>query len=168
MKISKDRFQEMKDKASKALKRARETGQVKNAGEAAAVIGVGLAAGVVSSLGLGAIPMPAAVGDKGALLKDAVQAGGGVFLMLQKNKWMKYAGAGIALLGGADFLRRVLPVAVPTMAGEADDLMYGYGDGRDLSKEELLQLQGGMGARDSMMGARDSMAGASWDAPGWK
>lgn len=172
MKISKDRFESMKESASKALKRARESGQVKDAGDAAKVVLTGVAGGIASSMALGAVPLPFLSPDKSPMVKSLMQAGAGGFLMMNKNKLIKYAGAGMAILGAADLIKRLLPVSVPTMAGEADEMMYGYGDGRDLDMNEMAQLRGSrdadmMGARDTMMGARTSMAG-EWDAGSWK
>ena len=173
MKVSKKRFTDMKESARKALTRARESGQVKDAADAAKVIGIGVAAGVGSSMALGAVPIPFLPADKSPMVKSLAQAGLGGFLMMKKNKMLRYAGAGMAILGAADLIKRLLPVSVPTMAGEADEMMFGYGDGRDLDGYELAQLRGArdadlMGARDTMMGARDTMMGNAWDGGGWK
>lgn len=122
MKISKQKLSALKARASSAISRARNSSTFKNHGEAIQAIGLGAAGAVASSYAIGMIPVPAALPKPGAI-KSAVQAGAGVFLAMQKNKHLKYAGYGMAVLGVVGIARELLNV--PTFAGEVDEGMYG-------------------------------------------
>lgn len=146
VKISKVKIAALRERASKALSKARNSGTFKNHGEAIQAIGLGAAGAVASSYAIGMIPVPASLPKPGAI-KSALQAGAGVFLAMQKNKQLKYAGYGMAVLGVVGVARELFNV--PTFAGEVDAGMYG----------ELLQGdEDFMGDDGEFMG--DPMAGA--------
>lgn len=145
VKISKVKIAALRERASKALSKARNSGTFKNHGEAIQAIGLGAAGAIASSYAIGMIPVPASLPKPGAI-KSGVQAAAGVFLAMQKNKQMKYAGYGMAVLGVVGVARELFNV--PTFAGEVDAGMYG----------ELLQGDEEFMGDNEFMG--DPMAGA--------
>ncbi len=145
MKISKNKLHALKERASKALSKARNSGTFRNHGEAMQAIGLGAVGAVASSYGIGMIPIPASLPKPGAI-KSGVQAAAGVFLAMQKNKHLKYAGYGMAVLGVVGIARELFNV--PSFAGEVDAGMYGEliaGDETYMGEGELLgaPLSGG-------------------------
>lgn len=138
MKISKQKLSALKARASSALAKARNSGTFKNHGDAIQAIGLGAAGAVASSYAIGMIPVPASLPKPGAI-KSAVQAGAGVFLAMQKNKQLKYAGYGMAVLGVVGVARELFNV--PTFAGEVDLGMYGellQGDEEFMGDEDFM------------------------------
>lgn len=122
VKISKGRLQEFKDKLKKASARVRAAKDT-DLGDAAMACGVGIIGGVASSYAIGFIPVPASMPKPGLIksgLQTALGIGGAVTF---KNKHVRYACMGAAVLGGVGLLREFLPI--PTFAGEVDESMYG-------------------------------------------
>jgi len=138
----------LRAKASRALSKARGAG-VKH-GDTLLAIGLGGAAGIATSFAVGAIPLPASL-PKPAAIKSGLQAALGVGMAFQKNKYVKYAGYGAAVLGIVGLARDLFNV--PSFAGEVDEALYG----------ELLEGdEEFMGADGQWMGdpmAGDPMAG---------
>ena len=124
MKISKERLAELKGKASKAMARARAGGAAtfRNHGEAIQAIGLGAGGAIASSYAIGMIPVPAAL-PRPDVVKSGVQCVAGVVLSMQKQKQLKYAGYGMAVVGLLGVARGLF--SVPTFAGEVDAGMYG-------------------------------------------
>jgi len=122
MKISKERLEGMKASVSKALAKVRAA-KATDGGEMALAVAEGIGAGVASSYAIGMIPVPAAL-PKPAMAKSALQVAAGFGLALAvKNKHAKYAGYGMAIMGGIGLARELFPI--PTFAGEVDESMYG-------------------------------------------
>ncbi len=122
MKISKERLEAMKGSVSKALAKVRAA-KATDGGEMALAVAEGIGAGVASSYAIGMIPVPAAL-PKPAMIKSAIQVAAGFGLALAvKNKHAKYAGFGMAVIGGIGLARELFPI--PTFAGEVDEGMYG-------------------------------------------
>lgn len=122
MKISKEKLAALKSRASRAASKVRNSGAFKNHGDAAMAIGLGAAGGIGSSFAIGMLPLPASL-PKPAAIKSAAQAALGVVLAMQKNKMVKYAGYGAAVLGVVGVARDLFNV--PSFAGEVDAAMYG-------------------------------------------
>lgn len=153
MKISKEKLAALKSRASRAVSKARNSAVFKDHGDAAMAIGLGAAGGVASSFAIGMIPLPASLPKPGAI-KSAAQAAVGVVLAMQKNKMVKYAGYGMAVLGTVGVARDLFNV--PSFAGEVDSAMYG----------ELLQGDDefmGDGDGDFMGAPLGAPLGASYD-----
>lgn len=112
----------LRAKASRAISKARNSNVFKNHGDAALAIGLGAGGGIATSFAVGAIPLPASI-PKPASVKSALQAAIGVVLAMQKNKYLKYAGYGSAVLGVVGIARDLFNV--PSFAGEVDEAMYG-------------------------------------------
>lgn len=145
MKIAKAKIQALRARASKAVSRARNSGTFKNHGEAIQAIGLGAIGAVASSYGIGMIPLPASLPKPGAI-KSGLQAGAGVFLAMQKNKQLKYAGYGMAVLGVVGMVREILNI--PTFAGEVDAGMFGellQGDEAYMGQGDLAYMGQPMG-----------------------
>ncbi len=126
----------LKSRLAGALGRARGAVKMDNPVDALVAVGEGLGAGVASAYALGSIPTPAFI-PKPGLVKSGLQLGLGLFLATRKNKHAKYAGFGMAVIGGMSMIREVLPV--PTFAGEVDTAMFGeeYA-GEGMGEGELL------------------------------
>jgi len=92
-------------------------------------LGEGLAAGVASSYGFGMLPIPASLPKPGAIKSGAQCAAGVAMAVMSKNKHIRYAGMGMAFMGGLGVLREIIPI--PTMAGEVDASMFGEPLGYD-------------------------------------
>jgi len=106
-------------------------------------LGEGLAAGVASSYGFGMLPIPASLPKPGAI-KSAAQCASGVALaVMSKNKHIRYAGMGMAFMGGLGVIREIIPV--PTLAGEVDASMFGEPLGYDPNPELMGWNGNGMG-----------------------
>lgn len=142
----------LRSKASRALSKARNSGVFKNHADAAIAIGLGAAAGIGTSFAVGAIPLPASL-PKPAAIKSALQAGLGVVLAMQKNKYLKYAGYGAAVLGVVGIARDLFNV--PSFAGEVDEALYG----ELLEGDEEFMGSDGQWMGDPMAG--DPLAGES-------
>jgi len=122
MKISKERLESMKSSVSKALAKVRAA-KATDGGEMALAVVEGIGGGVASSYTIGMIPVPASL-PKPAMIKSGVQLAAGFALALAiKNKHAKYAGYGMAIMGGLGLARELFPI--PTFAGEVDESMYG-------------------------------------------
>lgn len=121
-KLTKNRIAAMKTSVSKALAKVRAA-KATDGGEMAIAVGEGIAAGVASSYAIGMLPVPASL-PKPAMIKSAIQVAAGFGLALAiKNKHAKYAGFGMAIIGGIGLARELFPI--PTFAGEVDEGMYG-------------------------------------------
>lgn len=140
MKVSKSKMAALlsRVKGHAAKLRAAKSTDITEVGLA---LGEGLAAGVTSSYLFGAIPVPASL-PKPAAIKSAAQMAAGVAAaVMVKNKHVRYAGMGIAMVGGIGLLREIFPI--PTMAGEVDASMFGEPLGYD--SPDLMGWSGGMG-----------------------
>jgi len=122
VKISKSRLQEFKDKLKRAHSKVRAAKDL-DLMEVGLATGEAIAVGVASSFSIGLIPVPHSM-PKPGLVKSGLQTvlgiGGAVAF---KNKHIRYACLGAAVLGGVGVMREFLPI--PSFAGEVDEAMYG-------------------------------------------
>ena len=144
----------LKSRLAGALKRAK--GAMKDGpGEGLLMVGEGLGAGVASAYLFGALPVPASL-PKPGMIKSGAQTALGVGLMFVKNKHARYAGAGMAIIGGLSLIREFLPV--PTFAGEVDAALYGEAfDGEEFAGDDGSVLLGYDADGNAVMG--DPMMG---------
>lgn len=122
VKISKNRLQEFKDKLKRASAKVRAAKDL-DLGEVGIASAEAIAGGVASSYLIGLIPVPASMPKPGLIksgLQTALGIGGAVAF---KNKHVRYACLGAAVIGGVGVLRDFFPI--PTFAGEVDESMYG-------------------------------------------
>ncbi len=122
VKISKGRLQEFKDKLKRASAKVRASKDL-DLMEVGTAAGEAIMGGVASSYLIGLIPVPASMPKPGLIksgLQTALGIGGAVAF---KNKHIRYACLGAAVIGGVGVMREFLPI--PTFAGEVDESMYG-------------------------------------------
>lgn len=125
MKVSKSKMAALMARVKGHAARLRKAKSMDLA-EVGLALGEGLAGGVASSYAFGMIPVPASL-PKPAAIKSAAQMASGIGLaVMMKNKHIRYAGMGMAMVGGMGLLREIFPI--PTMAGEVDASMFGEPD----------------------------------------
>ncbi len=137
VKISKGRLQEFKDKLKRASAKVRASKDL-DLMEVGIAAGEAIIGGVGSSYLIGLIPVPSSMPKPGLIksgLQTALGIGGAVAF---RNKHIRYACLGAAVIGGVGVIREFIPV--PTFAGEVDESMYG-----ESGPDSDYAYMGGMG-----------------------